>query len=347
MCDTAHQTVQRDSFVCVAGLLHTCVACHMHGMTSSWVWRDAFICVACISFMCEMKHALVGCVTCPFRICDVLFKWDMSLSYLWHVIHLENVPFVIVAWMCDVSLFTFVCVTHFIRVDDISHSHVWHVSFVCVSCLIRVCDILVWVWDISRWNVWHVPLLCDLFHSCMKTVQCIRATARLHACVSWIRHHSIYMQIKIWKYKYEHTRINEYECVSWRIHEDCVMPLRPRMRGTTYPHVCHDSFTCVKRNSCKEFSAKKFPCPNADQLTSTCFTSTCFTSTCLSYVRTARLIFGMHLCDMPYSRAGNDLFMCACSYAYVYICRCDLTRWWEMCADCSNSYVWHGLFTYM
>jgi len=61
---------------------------------------------------------------------------------------------------------SFICVTWLINMCHMTHSHVWHNSFICVTWLIHMCDMI-------PSHVWHDPFtcmtwpihMCDMAHS--------------------------------------------------------------------------------------------------------------------------------------------------------------------------------------
>ena len=61
---------------------------------------------------------------------------------------------------------SFVCVTWLIRMCDMTHSYVWHDSFICVTWLIRMCDMThSYVWHDSFIRVTWLIRMCDMTHS--------------------------------------------------------------------------------------------------------------------------------------------------------------------------------------
>ena len=102
---------------------------------------------------------------------------------------------------------------------DMTHSYVWHDSFICVTWCIDMCDVngsYTW-WNMTHSYVWH-----DLF---------IRVTWLIHMCDmtrSYVWHVS-------------------FTCVTWRIHMCDVACTRE-----SHAYMWHDSSTCrdvtVRRN---------------------------------------------------------------------------------------------------
>ena len=110
MCDMAHSYVWHGSFRCGTCLTwHMSVSCHTHEsvrhVTQGHVSRDTWVCHVTHMNQCVMSRIHVLCVTWRTHMCDM---------YVWHdaLIH-----------MCDIT-----------------HLHVWHESFICVTWLIRMYD---------------------------------------------------------------------------------------------------------------------------------------------------------------------------------------------------------------
>ena len=75
-----------------------------------------------------------------------------------------------------------------------SHLRVWHVSFMCLKCLIYVGDMShLWVWHVSfTCVIWHVSFMCDMSHSCVWRVSFMCVTWHVSfmcvTCVVWLIH---------------------------------------------------------------------------------------------------------------------------------------------------------------
>jgi len=115
---------------------------------------------------------------------------------------------------------SFICVTRLIHMRDMPPSYVWRDSFICVTWLIHM-------WDMTYWYVWHDWLMCvtwlihicDMTHSYVWDISFIRVTWLIHMC----------------DMTRSHVRHDSFTCVTWLIYT-CVM---------THSHVWHGSFTRV------------------------------------------------------------------------------------------------------
>jgi len=126
---------------------------------------------------------------------------------------------------------SFMCVTWLIHVCDMTHSCAWHESFMCVTWLAHVCDM-------TRSCVWHDSFSCMpwLFHVGDMTHPCVWEDSFM--CVTETR----LMQRATW---YSNHRIT-HSC-AWR--DSCIIIIFMTWRVHHY-HVCvcvwHDLFICVK-----------------------------------------------------------------------------------------------------
>ena len=78
---------------------------------------------------------------------------------------------------------TFICVTWLIHMCDMTHSYVWHDTFICVTWLIHICDMThSYVWHDSFICVtWHIHM-CDMTHSYVWHDAFICVTWLIHMC---------------------------------------------------------------------------------------------------------------------------------------------------------------------
>ena len=128
---------------------------HMCDMALSYVWHDSFLRVTWLIHTCGVLIP-----TCA-----------MTHSYVWHD------SFMCVPWLIPTSDTPHSCVWHdsstcgtcsFLRVTclihmwdmlihvcDMTHSYVWHASFICVTWLIYMRDMLIHMCDMPHSYVWH------------------------------------------------------------------------------------------------------------------------------------------------------------------------------------------------
>jgi len=172
--------VWRDSFTCVAWLVHMC------DMTHSYVWRDSLIHVTLLVHLCDVTCLYVWhdsilvlcrrdewvCVTLLIHMCD------MTRSYVWCAV------FICANWLIQCAL-----LTSCVRVCNVTRSHVWHDSFIR----------LVHVWYDSVILVAWLVHMCDINNSIDKANAHdphMRDMTRLYVwrnfsiCVPWLNHMS-------------------------------------------------------------------------------------------------------------------------------------------------------------
>jgi len=155
MCNIHHSNMWRDSFIglfCrISSLLQgsfakeTCNHWYVWHASFAVIWHDSFIRVA-------MTH------------------WcDISMSHRYDV-SMRHASFVRVIWLNSITGCT--CVTWLIStcemtfiVCDMTHSHVWHASFVRVTWLIHMCYT-------THSYVWHDSFICVTWpiHTCVSTL---------------------------------------------------------------------------------------------------------------------------------------------------------------------------------
>jgi len=134
------------------------------------------------------------------------------------------------------------CVTWLIYVCAMTHSYVWHDSFICVTWLIHMC----YMSNIST-------------HSCV-TYQLMCVSQHINSCVWVMSNISTHSHINESCHTYEstHSHINEschtYESTHSHINESChtyQLMCVTWVMSHTHINSCvwHDSFMCVWRDS--------------------------------------------------------------------------------------------------
>jgi len=126
-------------------------------MTHSYVTRevdqrcpysDVFTCMTCLvpmwhdSFICDMRNRSKVPLFWYIYMYDMSRSYVTWLVYMWHEKQIKGA---------------------LILVRAMTHSHVWHVSF------IRACQICDMTHSCVTWliHVWHDAFMCDITHSCM------------------------------------------------------------------------------------------------------------------------------------------------------------------------------------
>jgi len=148
MCDMTHSYVWHDSsihawhigmwqsFICFADMTHDSFVC---------AWHDWFICVKRLIHVCAMTNlAQVEALGVhnsgmphPYVWFDSASMCVIRLIYLsTHVWHYTIVTH------SRVWHDSYMCMTRLIRMCDMTHTCVWHDSYACVTWLIHVCDMI-------------------------------------------------------------------------------------------------------------------------------------------------------------------------------------------------------------
>jgi len=108
-----------------------------------------------------------------------------------------------------------------------THSCVWHDSFMCVTWLIHVCDMTHAMCDMTHSCAWHDSVKCVtwLSHVCDMTHSYVWHDSFI--CVTWLIH--------VCDMTHSYSWHDSFICVTWLFHV-CDM---------THSCVWHDSFICV------------------------------------------------------------------------------------------------------
>ena len=189
-----HPYMRHDSFICVTWLIHmcavthTCDTTHTHNqaslmfssvtwlihtrdMTHSYEWHDSFIWVTWLIHMCDMTHSC---------------EWHDSFIRVTWLIHMRAVTH-----MCDMTQLTTrpalgsssstnkdvpVCDMTYLY-GDMTHSDMWHDSFIHVTWLIHMCDSIPFSVTLSSITSKNLPVshhaaicvtglirMCDMTH---------------------------------------------------------------------------------------------------------------------------------------------------------------------------------------
>ena len=93
------------------------------------------------------------------------------------------------------------CVTWLIHMCDMTHSYVWHDSFICVTWLIHVCYMTHLVRETVVTRVTWLNHLCDMTHSYEWHDSFI--------CVTWLIHMCDMTHLYVWH--------DLFKCVTWLI----------------------------------------------------------------------------------------------------------------------------------
>jgi len=178
-------------------------SCHTYKRVMLYVWlrhgnksrdtvsRDLFTRVTWLIRMCDMTHLCV---------------WRDTFIY---VILLIHVCVTLYIYMCDVTLSymsrdSFTRVARLTRMRDMTHSRVWHDTFICETWLIHACDVihscvtwLICMCDVTDSNVWRI-MCYYVTHSHM--CECVTS----HICIC-VTHSHIYWHMSLICHSLTHT----------------------------------------------------------------------------------------------------------------------------------------------
>jgi len=330
-----------------------CADSYVRHDSSTWAgcWWITRTCVMAW-LMCDMTH---------------LHVWRDSFTWLVHMCdmtHLHEQPVgesVGAVWWHD-SCGT--CHTRCL-VCDMTHSHVWHDSFMCVTWLIHMCDMthlhdtftcvtwLIHVCDMTHSHVWHVThddlyvtwliqshgwhdsFMCVtwLIHMCDMTHLHEQAVGEAVRAAWWHDSYGTWL-IYICDMTHSHVWDDLFICVPWLISMSRLLVNQSELRDDMTP-VWHDSFTCVTWLMCGTwlvYMSRLFV--NQSGLRRCEFADGCVIDVGFTQDKYNNALWGkvrVRVCDMTRSCVWHDAFICV--------------TWRIHTCDMSHSYVWHDAFT--
>jgi len=106
-------------------------------------------------------------------------------------------------------------------VCDMTHSYMWHDSFIYVTWLIHICDM-------THSYMWHDSFICDMTHSYMWHDSFLYVTWLIRVCD--LTHSCAWRGLYLHRCFLQHLHL----CETWLF----------RMSDMTHSYVRHESFTC-------------------------------------------------------------------------------------------------------
>jgi len=146
--------------MCANAAVNNGTAC----VSDSYVWHDSFMCATWLIHVCGMTHSCARWWhLCVYSYTHKSLIWKTLVFHMSHTYELDAqaVPLYTAVFphirKNRVSrvfhLCLFIRVTWLIHVCDMTHSCVWHDSFMCVTWLIHGCDM-------THSHVWHDSFTC-------------------------------------------------------------------------------------------------------------------------------------------------------------------------------------------
>ena len=201
-CTVLTEDLRHDSFMCAMSLFHMCVIWLIHTcetwlihICETWLiqmWHDSVsevkARIPCLQRIIGMTNSYVPWLihTCVIWLMHICATW---LNHMWH----EPVSEVKMGILCLYRIFDmthYICVTKLIQMCGMTHSYVWHDSFIYVTWLIHMCDMThsyVWhdsftcgTWLIHMWDMTHSYVGHDSF-TCVTWLIWL-----IHICVTWL-----------------------------------------------------------------------------------------------------------------------------------------------------------------
>ena len=101
-----------------------------------------------------------------WRLNESCHRYEWVMSHIW----MSHVTYMNVMWRCDMTHSyvwhdSFICVIRLIHMCDMTNSRVWHDQYICVTWLIHI-------FDMPHSHTWHDPFICMtwLIRMCDMTV---------------------------------------------------------------------------------------------------------------------------------------------------------------------------------
>jgi len=182
--------VWHDAFTCVTWLIHLC------DMTHSYMLRDSHKCV--LSSATLLDNPASSRVTGRIPVCGMMhscWTWLIHMLACWpwliHVCDMTHTcvwhdSYMCVTWLIHVCPHLRDLRAWLIHVCDMTHSYVWHDSFICVTWRIHMCDK-----THVRLRAWLIHV-CDMTHVTQNSFICVAWLIHMcdmtHSCVTWLIH---------------------------------------------------------------------------------------------------------------------------------------------------------------
>jgi len=203
VCDMTHSCVWHDSFICVTWLTHIWHdslirdMMYMRLVTAWCVWHDSFICVIWrwnlksphmyhVTHMNVSSHINMALLAYKrdqwdFYTSRKQDRWDLSVSLdlimcvTWLIHSCDSETWEVFISKSEFTVHRLQPVTWLVHTCDMTHSYVWHDSFICATWLatwlwcvcvcvcVRVCvdhDPMTPTCDMTRSYVWHDSFIC-------------------------------------------------------------------------------------------------------------------------------------------------------------------------------------------
>jgi len=206
---------------------------HMCNNPHSYVWHaqhlfihnsTTHLCDTCAT-VCATTLIYTWCHNTYSNVTYVHQRWFISdtriqMCDMTHS-HVRHDSFICVTWLIHMLWHdSFICATWLIHKCDMTHSYVRHDSFICVTWLILMCDM-------THPHVWHDSFICTTWLIQKCDMSRWNVWHGLFICVTWLIHVCDMTHSYAWH--------DSFICVTWLIH----------MCDMTHSYVWHNSFICV------------------------------------------------------------------------------------------------------